>query len=80
MRIPRDLSGRELAQKLSAFGYAATRQTGSHARFSTMQKGEHHVTIPMHDELRLGTLNAIISDIARHFEVPKSDIIDRLFG
>jgi predicted RNA binding protein YcfA (HicA-like mRNA interferase family) len=30
MKLPRDLSGNELAKKLSIFGYRITRQTGSH--------------------------------------------------
>ncbi|NYE57789.1 putative RNA binding protein YcfA (HicA-like mRNA interferase family) [Carboxydothermus ferrireducens DSM 11255] len=34
-----------------------TRQTGSHIRLTTTLKGEHHVTIPLHDPLKIGTLN-----------------------
>jgi predicted RNA binding protein YcfA (HicA-like mRNA interferase family) len=47
VRLPRDLSGRELAQALSQYGYAVTRETGSHVRLTTLQRGEHHVTIPI---------------------------------
>ncbi len=80
MRIPRDLSGSELVQALSALGYAVTRQTGSHARLTTSQHGEHHVTIPMHAALRLGTLSGILADVAGHFEMSRADLIDRLFA
>lgn len=45
MRLPRDLSGRELAKALRAFGYESTRQSGSHMRLTTSQMGEHHVTV-----------------------------------
>lgn len=42
MRIPRDISGKELAKRLSKYGYKVARQTGSHMRLVT---GEHHITI-----------------------------------
>ena len=62
MRLPRDLSGKELAQALGAFGYRITRQTGSHLRLTTTDHGEHHVTVPQHDPLRVGTLAGILTD------------------
>lgn len=34
MRLPRDLSGIELAKLLSQFGYYIDRQTGSHIRLT----------------------------------------------
>ena len=60
MRIPRDISGQYLAQKMSVFGYRVTRQKGSHIRLSTQQKGEHHITIPAHKNLRVGTISTIL--------------------
>ncbi|MFO0700552.1 MAG: type II toxin-antitoxin system HicA family toxin [Nitrospira sp.] len=36
MRLPRDLSGNDLAQVLSQLGYSITRQTGSHLRLTTL--------------------------------------------
>lgn len=80
MRAPRDISGKELIKRLEAFGYLPTRQSGSHVRVTTKDKGEHHITVPMHDELRVGTLNSILSDLALHFSLSKSDIIQKLFG
>lgn len=56
MRLPRDVSGDELAQALQTFGYRVSRQTGSHVRLTTVERGEHHVTIPRHRSLRVGTL------------------------
>jgi predicted RNA binding protein YcfA (HicA-like mRNA interferase family) len=46
MRLPRDLSGSDLAQALRKFGYSITRQAGSHLRLTTHEYGEHHFTIP----------------------------------
>jgi len=37
MRLPRDLSGRELASALRRLGYEITRQTGSPLRLTTQQ-------------------------------------------
>jgi predicted RNA binding protein YcfA (HicA-like mRNA interferase family) len=79
MRIPRDISGIDLAKKLIKYGYTITRQTGSHIRLTTYQNGEHHITIPQHKDLRVGTLNAILSDIADHFSISRDDLINDLF-
>jgi predicted RNA binding protein YcfA (HicA-like mRNA interferase family) len=46
MRIPRDLSGIDLAKKLRKYGYTITRQTGSHLRLTTTEQGEHHIAFP----------------------------------
>ena len=35
MRLPRDVSGTDLAKVLQAYGYRVTRQTGSHMRLTT---------------------------------------------
>ena len=45
MRLPRDVSGRELAKAAGILGYQITRQTGSHIRLTTTRNGEHHITI-----------------------------------
>ena len=51
MRLPRDISGIDLAKRLSQYGYRITRQTGSHIRLTTQINGEHHITIPGHQDL-----------------------------
>jgi len=80
MRLPRDLSGDELARLLRKYGYEITRQKGSHMRLTTFEGGEHHVTIPRHDPLRLGTLNGILRDVAEHLEISRDDLVQSLFG
>jgi predicted RNA binding protein YcfA (HicA-like mRNA interferase family) len=80
MRLPRDISGLQLAHLLTKYGYEITRQTGSHIRLTTQQKGEHHITIPAHKELRVGTLSGILTDIADHLGIERSQIIESLFG
>ncbi len=80
MRLPRDVSGSDLANRLKKYGYTITRQSGSHLRLTTLQNGEQHLTIPKHKDLRVGTLNAILSDIADHLSISSEDLIDDLFG
>ena len=80
MRIPRDISGIELAKKLEKYGYLITRQTGSHMRLTTSKNGEHHITIPHHKELRLGTLSAILTDVADHLSINRDVLVEELFS
>jgi predicted RNA binding protein YcfA (HicA-like mRNA interferase family) len=80
MRLPRDLSGADLAHALHKLGYAVTRQTGSHLRLTTQEHGEHHLTIPEHSPLRIGTLSAILADVANHFELSREQLLHKLFG
>jgi predicted RNA binding protein YcfA (HicA-like mRNA interferase family) len=80
MRLPRDVSGEELAKLLGRFGYAVTRRSGSHIRLTTSEGGEHHVTIPGHSALRVGTLSAIVGALADHFALPRGEVRRRLFG
>jgi len=79
MRLPRDVSGEELAVLLRRYGYEITRQTGSHMRLTTVQEGEHHVTIPRHGSLRVGTLSAILTDVAEHLDIPRQTLAETLF-
>ena len=80
MRLPRDLSGRDLARALRAYGYTITRETGSHMRVTTQQNGEHHVTIPDHDFVKIGTLAGILGDVATHLDIERAVLVRKLFG
>ena len=79
MKLPRDISGLALAHALRLFGYAITRQTGSHVRLTTTQRGEHHVTVPNHPQLKVGTLSGILGEVADHFELDRDAVGRRLF-
>jgi predicted RNA binding protein YcfA (HicA-like mRNA interferase family) len=79
MKLPRDTSGGELARRLEKYGYRITRQTGSHIRLTTTLQGEHHITIPSHKCLKIGTLSGILGDIATHFRMDKSELAKELF-
>ncbi len=81
MKLPRDLAGAELASLLSRLGYEVTRQTGSHMRLTSRVGGtEHHVTIPRHRDLRVGTLASILSDVATYLDRERDAVAEELFG
>ena len=80
MKLPRDVSGVALARALETVGYRVTRQTGSHMRLTTTERGEHHVTIPAHDALRIGTLAGILGDVASPLHLTRDELAKRLFG
>ena len=78
MKLPRDLSGGDLSRKLKVFGYSITRQSGSHMRLTTTENGEHHITIPDHVPLKVGTLAAILDDVATHHKITREDVIKKI--
>jgi len=80
VKLPRDLAGADLAKSLGKVGYFVTRQTGSHLRLTTDQPSQHHVTVPAHDPLKLGTLAAIVTDVAQHLKLERDELLRRLFG
>jgi predicted RNA binding protein YcfA (HicA-like mRNA interferase family) len=80
LKLPRDVSGHDLARALSRFGYAITRQTGSHMRMTSRSKGtDHHVTIPAHDPLRIGTLSQILNEVATYLELSRDELVEAIF-
>ena len=79
MKLPRDLSGTELAKHLGRVGYEVTRQTGSHIRLTINKPVQHHITIPAHDVLKIGTLGAILGEVAAHLKLTREELLERLF-
>lgn len=81
MKLPSNVAGNELIKSLQKIGYFVSRQKGSHIRLScSLPSGEHHVTIPNHDPIKIGTLSSIISDIAQAHKISKQELIDKIFG
>ena len=80
MKLPRDLSGAELVKALARVGYKVTRQSGSHFRLTTDQPSQHHVTVPAHDRLKIGTLAAVLGDVAAHLKLDRDELLRRLFA
>ncbi|MCX6619127.1 MAG: type II toxin-antitoxin system HicA family toxin [Acidobacteria bacterium] len=81
MKLPRNIRPETLASLLSRYGYRVTRQTGSHMRLTSDSRGfEHHITIPRYTALRIGTLGAILSEVASYRDVHKQQLVQELFG
>jgi predicted RNA binding protein YcfA (HicA-like mRNA interferase family) len=76
MRIPRDLSGRDLIRVLCKdWGYRKIHQVGSHVILETDAPSHHRLAVPDHKVLRIGTLNGILRVVAHHKGVSREDIL-----
>ena len=80
MKLPRDLSVKDLIKALSHLDYEVTRQTGSHVRLTTQRNGKHTITVPAQDPIKIGTLNAILRGISEHHGLSRNELIMVLFG
>jgi predicted RNA binding protein YcfA (HicA-like mRNA interferase family) len=78
VKTPRDCTGPKLVRALRKFGYTVLRQTGSHIRLVTQQGGEHHLTVPNHDPIKVGTLHGILKDVAAHHRLAVDDLLREL--
>jgi predicted RNA binding protein YcfA (HicA-like mRNA interferase family) len=78
VKTPRDCAAAELIRALQKLGYTVSRQTGSHIRLATQQDGEHHVTVPNHDPIKVGTLHGILKDVATHHRRSVDDLLREL--
>jgi predicted RNA binding protein YcfA (HicA-like mRNA interferase family) len=79
MRTPRDITAKDLIKVLKPFGYEVIRQKRSHIRIKTEINGVHQETIPNHQPIKIGTLNAILNNIAEHFDMTREELIEQLF-
>lgn len=66
------LSGKDAIKIFEKYGFAIVRTKGSHVRlYYHSEQIERHVTIPLHGELKKGTLRNIIKDFDFCFGVKK---------
>lgn len=79
MKLPRDLSGKDLIKALERIGYVVSRQTGSHVRLTIEKPETHHITVPNHFPLKIGTLSTVLADVAGHLKVSRDQLLERLF-
>ena len=79
MKLPRDLDAAELITALSRLGYRVVRQSGSQIRLECSDP-IHALTIPNHRPLRVGTLAAILADIALRHRTDKDALIKLLWS
>ena len=43
------------------------------------KEGDHHITIPKHKDLKLGTLNSIVKDVAEHLGIARDELVRKLW-
>jgi predicted RNA binding protein YcfA (HicA-like mRNA interferase family) len=73
-KLPR-ISSKEAIRALERLGFAAVRQTGSHVVLKQpTDDGEITCIVPMHRELKVGTLSGIL----KQAQVSPDDLIENL--
>lgn len=80
MKLPRDVGARQLIKALAKLGYRVARQSGSHIRLTCKAPAPHSLTVPDHDPIKPGTLNAILGEVSAHHRIDKTELIAKLFG
>jgi predicted RNA binding protein YcfA (HicA-like mRNA interferase family) len=78
VKIPRDVSGSELAKALRILRYELVRQEGSHIRLTTSLDGQFHITIPHHSPLKIGTFKSILNLVAAHHKLTVEALLGKL--
>lgn len=79
MKLPRDMSGRDLANTLVRhWGYRRVNQVGSHIILQTEDPAHHRISIPDHSSLRVGTLNGILRAVAQAKRATRDEIVASL--
>lgn len=78
MKLPRNLDAPALIRSLQRNGYRTVRQTGSHIRLHSDEPEPHTITIPNHSPLKLGTLAAILGDIAQRRGMTRGELLSAL--
>lgn len=79
MKLPRDLSGAHLVQHLtSRWEYQTIHQVGSHVTLETDLPSRQRIVVLLHSALRIGTLSAILTAVARHKGVTRERILGGL--
>ena len=66
MKLPRNVTGHDFVKGLQRVGYVVTRQKGDHVYMTTQQNGEHHVAVPLHNPIKVGTPAAMLGAVAAH--------------
>ena len=66
MKLPRDVSGRDVIRALERLGFSDARQTGSHVR---LIRGDRRVTVPDRDSVAPGTLKSILRQAGVEAEI-----------
>lgn len=80
MRLPSNLTPRELVKLLETIDYVRIRQRSTHIRMRTERPSRHHVTIVDAKPIKVGTLRATLRLIANHRGQTVDQVAEELFG
>jgi hypothetical protein len=47
---------------------------------SSIRGKQHHITIPAHSSVKVGTLSQILSDVAAYVELTRDQLAEELFS
>ena len=79
MKVPRDLSGAQLAKVLCRdWGYRVVHQEGSHIILQTDTSANQRISVPNHNPVRVGTLNSIVRTVSVHKGVERQKLLEAL--
>ena len=74
MQKYKQFSGKEIIKIFESRGFEVKRTVGSHVRLTLFKNGtSYHVTIPLHNPLKKGTLHAIVKDFEICFGKEESE-------
>jgi predicted RNA binding protein YcfA (HicA-like mRNA interferase family) len=78
MKLPRGVSAERLIKALEAVGYVVIRQKGSHVRLRHQGPPTHTITVPVHNQLKTGTLHGILTEVALMRSTTVDSLVQRL--
>lgn len=79
MKLPRNLTGRQLVVALRKLGYVVVGQTGSHIKLRTERDGRKLLAVPDHVPLKVGTLRSIFRELGTHHGITRDALMSLLF-
>jgi predicted RNA binding protein YcfA (HicA-like mRNA interferase family) len=78
MKLPRDIGGDRLVRVLQDLGYVVVRQKGSHVRLTHSGPPQTHVVVPMHRQIKVGTLHDILQTVGEQRSLSLQELIGLL--
>jgi len=78
MKLPRGVTGTELAVGLKRVGYVIDRQVGSHMILKCTDPRVHSITVPNHRPIKIGTLSSILHEVALQHQMSIDQLISRM--
>ena len=78
MKLPRSVAAAQLIKALEKADYEKVRQRGSHVRLYRPASPPHFITVPLHNPLKIGTLNSILDEVSAHIGIAVEDLINLL--